>query len=150
MSNDDRYAYFGKNKKSFDNFETQKVLIDSDKIQVDDDVLEKYSSDTTITDLIESVYRDNDEDMTVKIVTKIWNSQIKEEYKTPHPYFPLTRGLVKNQDEVRQVLNDMKSRKWGNGIFADMLEMRIIKEAKHTVATPESVITGMIKIFFDF
>ncbi len=131
---------FNRDKSSFDEYVIQKRLIDSDKIQVSDAVLEKYSKDYDgrILELILKVYNDYSESMTVKIVTKIVNiDQVKDVQKYGGSY---SINYVYSTDMVKTILNKMIDGKYGNYYYIEMKKIQLAKIANTIIGLPLNIL----------
>lgn len=134
------YRLFNREKSSFDEYVIQKRLIDSDKIQVSDAVLEKYGKDYDggILELILKVYSDHSESMTVNIVTKILNiDEVKHVQRFGVSYYI---GYVYSTDMVKTILNKMIDGKYGNYYYLEMKKIQIAKIANVLIGFPLNIV----------
>ena len=139
LNDDQCYRMFGRDKSSFDEYVIQKRLIDSDKIQVSDAVLEKYGKDYDggILELILKVYNDYSESMTVKIVTKIVNiDEVKDVQKYGESY---SIDYVYSTDMVKTILNKMIDGKYGNYYYIEMKKIQLAKIANTIIGLPLNI-----------
>lgn len=135
---DDRQCYnaFKCDKSFFDDYIIQKRLIDSDKIQVSDSIIDKYGKnyDGVILELILKVYTDYSESMAVKIVTKIVNNyEIKHVQRFGVNY---VIDDVYSTDMVKKILNDMIDGRYGNHYFFEMKKAQLSKIANSILIIP--------------
>lgn len=140
LNDDQCYRLFNREKSSFDEYVIQKRLIDSDKIQVSDAVLEKYGKDYDggILELILKVYSDHSESMTVNIVTKILNiDEVKHVQRFGVSYYI---GYVYSTDMVKTILNKMIDGKYGNYYYLEMKKIQLAKIANVVIRFPLNIL----------